>query len=154
MSIAVVCILYSGIKKNHFRGDTGEWRAQYNFELVVSSIIEIVRIIFMLFLVLCNVPLEWTCWTFRRIDLYWWIKYDLGQKYYAPQVRPDWGSNSWPPDHDSTFHITEMPALTTWPSMISPDLQSWMIAKIEESVVCSLIWMISSVTIFKTIILS
>ena len=24
--------------------------------------------------------------------------YDLGQKYYAPQVRPDWDSNSWPPD--------------------------------------------------------
>ena len=31
----------------------------------------------------------------------------LGQKYYAPQVRPNWGSNSWPPDHDSTFHVTE-----------------------------------------------
>ena len=25
---------------------------------------------------------------------------DLGQKYYAPQVRLDWGSNSRPPDHD------------------------------------------------------
>ena len=25
---------------------------------------------------------------------YIWFKYDLGQKYYAPQVRPDWGSNS------------------------------------------------------------
>ena len=23
-----------------------------------------------------------------------WIKYDLEQKYYAPQVRPDRGSNS------------------------------------------------------------
>ena len=23
-----------------------------------------------------------------------WFKYDLGQKYYAPQVRPNWGSNS------------------------------------------------------------
>ena len=47
------------------------------------------------------------------------VKYDLGQKYQAPQVRPDWGSNSWPPDHDSTFHVTEMPALTTKPSVTS-----------------------------------
>ena len=39
----------------------------------------------------------------------------LRQKYYAPQVRPDWGSNSWPPDHDSAFHVTETPALTTSP---------------------------------------
>ena len=50
---------------------------------------------------------------------YFWFKYDLGQKYYAPQVRPDRGSNSWPPDHDSTFHVTEMPALTTRPSVTS-----------------------------------
>ena len=35
----------------------------------------------------------------------------------STQVWPDWGSNSWPPDHDSTFHVTEMPALTTWPSL-------------------------------------
>ena len=25
---------------------------------------------------------------------YYWFKYDLGQKYCAPQVRPDWGSNA------------------------------------------------------------
>ena len=25
---------------------------------------------------------------------YFLIKYDLGQKYYTPQVQPDWGSNS------------------------------------------------------------
>ena len=37
--------------------------------------------------------------------IYFWFKYDLGQKHYAPQVRPDRGSNPWPPDHDSTFHI-------------------------------------------------
>ena len=43
--------------------------------------------------------------------LLFWFKYDLGQKYYAPQVRPDWGLNSWPPDHDSTFHVTET---STW----------------------------------------
>ena len=49
--------------------------------------------------------------------IYFWLKYDLGQKYYAPQVRPNWGSKSLPPDHDSTFHVTETPALTTWPSV-------------------------------------
>ena len=48
-----------------------------------------------------------------------WFKYDVGQKYHAPQVRPDRGSNSWPPDHDSTVHVTETPALTTRPSVIS-----------------------------------
>ena len=26
--------------------------------------------------------------------VYFWFKYNLGQKYYAPQVRPDRGSNS------------------------------------------------------------
>ena len=26
--------------------------------------------------------------------IYFWFKYDLGQKYQAPQVRPDRGSNS------------------------------------------------------------
>ena len=41
------------------------------------------------------------------------VQYDLGQKYKAPQVRPDRGSNSQPPDHDSTLHVTETPALTT-----------------------------------------
>ena len=34
---------------------------------------------------------------------YFWFKYNLGQKYCAPQVRSDPGSNSWPPDHDSRF---------------------------------------------------
>ena len=43
------------------------------------------------------------------ILLYVWFKYDLGQKYQAPQVRPDRDSNSWPPDHNSTFHVTETP---------------------------------------------
>ena len=27
---------------------------------------------------------------------YFWFKYDLGQKYYTPQVRPDRGSNYTP----------------------------------------------------------
>ena len=40
---------------------------------------------------------------------FFWITYDLGQKYYTPQVRPDWGSNSWPLDHNSIFHATETP---------------------------------------------
>ena len=38
---------------------------------------------------------------------------------YAPQVRSDRSLNLWPPDHDSTFHVTETPALTTRPSVIS-----------------------------------
>ena len=46
---------------------------------------------------------------------YFWLKYDLGQKYYAP----DLGSNSWPPDHDSTLHVTDTAALTTRPSVTS-----------------------------------
>ena len=50
---------------------------------------------------------------------YIWFKYDLGQKYHTPQVRPDQGSNSWPSDHDSTFHVTETPALTTGASVTS-----------------------------------
>ena len=58
-------------------------------------------------------------WTF-------FFKYNLGQKYYAPQVQPDRGSNSWPPDHDSTVHVTEIPALTTQPSVTST-LSRWTI---------------------------
>ena len=38
-------------------------------------------------------------------------------KYYPPHVRPYRGSNAWPPDHDSTFQVTETPALTTQPSV-------------------------------------
>ena len=48
-----------------------------------------------------------------------WFKYDLGQKYQAPQVWPDQDSNSWPPDYDSTFHVTETPVLTTRSSVTS-----------------------------------
>ena len=48
-----------------------------------------------------------------------WLKYDLGQKYQAPQVRPNRGSDSRPPDHDSTFYVTETPALTTRPPVTS-----------------------------------
>ena len=42
-----------------------------------------------------------------------WFKYDLGYKYHAPEVRSDQSSKSWSPDHESTFHVTETPALTT-----------------------------------------
>ena len=52
------------------------------------------------------------------------FKCDLGQKYYAPQVRPDRGSNSRPPDHDSTLHVTETPSLTTRPSVTLTITQS------------------------------
>ena len=55
--------------------------------------------------------------------LYFWIKYDIGQKYYTPRVQLI-SSNSWPPDHDSTFHVTETPALTTWPSVTSHSLRN------------------------------
>ena len=43
--------------------------------------------------------------------------YDLDQVWLrqTPQVRPDRGSNSSPPDHDSTFHVTKTPALTFSP---------------------------------------
>ena len=30
MSIAVIFILYFGIKRIHFQGDTGEWQGQYH----------------------------------------------------------------------------------------------------------------------------
>ena len=50
---------------------------------------------------------------------YVWFKYDLEQKYHTPQVQPGRGLNSWPPDHDSTFHVTETPAITTRPSVTS-----------------------------------
>ena len=46
-----------------------------------------------------------------------WFKHDL-DRVLCTQSSPDWGLNSWPPDHGSTFHVTdEMPALTTRPSL-------------------------------------
>ena len=42
-----------------------------------------------------------------------WFKYDSGQKvYYTPQVRPHL-------ELDRTYYVTETPALTTLPSVIS-----------------------------------
>ena len=37
----------------------------------------------------------------------------LEQKYYAPEVWPNWEPNIWNPDHDSAFHVTKILALTT-----------------------------------------
>ena len=37
----------------------------------------------------------------------------------ASQVRPDQGLNSWPPDHDSTAHVTKTLAPSTRPSVTS-----------------------------------
>ena len=42
-------------------------------------------------------------WFNILIYLHFWFRYDLGQKYYAPQVRPDQGSNSWTPDQAVQF---------------------------------------------------
>ena len=48
---------------------------------------------------------------------YCWFKYNVGQKYNAPQVRSDRGSDSWPPDHGQV-HFMSL-ALTTRPSVTS-----------------------------------
>ena len=40
----------------------------------------------------------------------------LGHKYYTAHVQPYSGSNAWPPDHDSTFLVTETPVLAAQPS--------------------------------------
>ena len=37
--------------------------------------------------------------------------------YYIHQIRPNWGLNSLPLDHDSILHVTKTPTLTTRPSM-------------------------------------
>ena len=58
-----------------------------------------------------------TCKYILQIQLCLVQEYDLGQKYDAHHVRPDWGSNSRPPDHDNTLHVTETPSLTTRPSV-------------------------------------
>ena len=59
--------------------------------------------------------------TYTGSTLYFWLRHDLGEKYHAPQVRPDRGVSSWSPDHayDSSFHVNETSALTTHPSVTS-----------------------------------
>ena len=54
-----------------------------------------------------------TCLSCLTMNLNFLFEYDLLQKYYVPQVQPDWGLNSWSPAHGSTFHVTKSPALTT-----------------------------------------
>ena len=53
----------------------------------------------------------WLIWHEQRCTV---IKSECNceQKYCAPQIRPDKGSNSWPADHDSTFHVTKMVMMT------------------------------------------
>ena len=58
-----------------------------------------------------------------------WFKYNLGQKKYTPQVRPDRGLNSRPSDHDSTLHVTETPALTTRLSVTSKEMHCHIILR-------------------------
>ena len=58
--------------------------------------------------------------------------YSLGQKYHAPQVQPGRGLNSWPPNHDSTFHVTETPGITTRPS-VTATLTCWYVIKLTYS---------------------
>ena len=71
--------------------------------------------------------LAWILCTWTH-HFYVWFKYDLGQKYQATQIRPDLGSNSWPPDCDSTFHVIETPALTTRPSVTCISEFDWAMA--------------------------
>ena len=48
-----------------------------------------------------------------------WFKVWLRPKDYAPQVRPDWGSNPWPLDHEQYISCPEMHILTTKPLFIT-----------------------------------
>ena len=69
---------------------------------------------------------------------YFRFKYGLGQKYYAPHVRPDRGSNSWPPDRDSKFHVTEIPALTTRLPLTSFQLRIFLVqVRLRTVVLCT-----------------
>ena len=37
------------------------------------------------------------------------VQVRLGTEVLRTPIRPDWGSNSRPPDHDSQLHVTETP---------------------------------------------
>ena len=41
--------------------------------------------------------------------IYSWLKYDLGISTTYLKFNKTGGADSWPTDHDSTFHVTEMP---------------------------------------------
>ena len=70
-----------------------------------------------------------TTGTYMYDPTLWLLPYhqqvQLRQKYYSPQVRPDQGSNPWPPDYEQ--YISSCPwdtvVLTTWPSGTSD--KSW-----------------------------
>ena len=51
----------------------------------------------------------------NHITVLIWIKYNLDRSTIHPKFDLT-GAQTRPPDHDSTFYVTETPALTTWPS--------------------------------------
>ena len=67
------------------------------------------------------------------------------QKNYTPQVQSNWGSNSWPSDHDSTFHVSESPALTTRPSVTSHLIHCIQI--INDIWLTAIVWLWSLLTV-------
>ena len=66
--------------------------------------------------------------------------YDLGQKYYALKFDPTGvRTHDLQIMTDSTFHVTETPTLTTWPSVTSSLLSSsWFTSSQSEHVL--LLW--------------
>ena len=60
--------------------------------------------------------------TFTYFDISILVQVQLRTEvaYYAPQVRPDRGSNSRPPDH--TFHVTETHHLSLKEDLLHPFL--------------------------------
>ena len=58
--------------------------------------------------VLCDIKCKGCQIDWCTGNWYFWIKYDLDRSTTHPQILPDHGSNSWPQDRDSTFHVTEM----------------------------------------------
>ena len=66
-----------------------------------------------------HVRMEITCTTKYKLYLFsnmlsviYLVQAWLRQKCYSPQVRPNRGSNLWPPDHGSIFHVHETLTLT------------------------------------------
>ena len=53
--------------------------------------------------VLCNVCFESPSALAILVD-----QVQLRQKYCTPKVRPNWGSNSWLSEYDSTCHVTDI----------------------------------------------
>ena len=55
--------------------------------------------------------------------------------YHALEVTAQRGSNSWPPDHDNTFHVLEMPGVATRASVTS--YFAWYLASSHIAVIKS-----------------